>query len=260
MLPTYKRPGPDFRHVKPVYGYIPGRHSLRSQEAPLLRGVLPIGDAAAQQSPLTYCGFGSHVRNLHRTTSLLDYALRRNLMEPQHLRHISPFQTNVSLNWIFSRFMQPWQNKPQGVNELQNAFLGALNDLDSDLASRFFRDRMRWNDYNRVVWHTMLRYNDVFVIAWPVLGVAGVWQWFTDYLRFSGSAAAATIGHNLGARGEEMARQAGERISPALGLAVRAHYAEWRAMGWIDWRDEMPQPAPNPAVNAPSSEEMLSER
>ena len=32
LLPTYKRPGPEFQHLKPVYGYIPARHSMRRQE------------------------------------------------------------------------------------------------------------------------------------------------------------------------------------------------------------------------------------
>jgi lycopene cyclase CruA len=232
LLPSYKKPGPDFRHVKPVYGYIPGRHSVDMHDSPLLRGVLPVGDAAAQQSPLTYCGFGSHVRNLHRTTSLLDYALRHSLLEPGHLRHSTAFQVNVSLNWVFSRFMQPW-GYPQGVNEIQNAFLAALNDLGLDVATRFFRDRMRWHDYNRIVWASMMRYKIVFVIVWPVLGLRGVWQWFNDYVRFSAASAIAGVGCRLGPRGERLLTGLAERISPALGLRVRARYAEWRAMGWL---------------------------
>lgn len=232
LLPSYKQPGPEFQHIKPVYGYIPGRHSLDPHESPLLRGVLPVGDSAAQQSPLTYCGFGSHVRNLHRTTSLLDFALRQGLLEPQHLRHISAFQANVSLNWVFSRFMQPWGN-PHQVNELQNAFLAALNERGNELATRFFRDRTRWHDYNQIVWYTMMRYKDVFLIAWPVLGVSGVWQWLCDYLRFSTLAAYATGARRLGPHGEQMARWLADQINPALGLQVRAHYAEWRTMGWL---------------------------
>jgi lycopene cyclase CruA len=232
LLPSYKKPGPDFRHVKPVYGYIPGRHSVDMHDSPLLRGVLPVGDAAAQQSPLTYCGFGSHVRNLQRTTSLLDYALRHSLLEPRHLRHSTAFQVNVSLNWVFSRFMQPW-GYPQGVNEIQNAFLAALNDLGLDVATRFFRDRMHWHDYNRVVWASMMRYKAVFVIVWPVLGLRGVWQWFNDYVRFSAASAAAVVGRKLGPRGERLLTGLATRISPALGLRIRARYAEWRAMGWL---------------------------
>lgn len=242
LLPSYKRPGPAFRHIKPVYGYIPGRHSVRSQEAPLLRGVLPAGDSAAQQSPLTYCGFGSHVRNLRRTTSLLDYALRHNLREPRHLRHISAFQTNVSLNWVFSRFMQPWGN-PQGVNELQNAFLVAMNELGITLATRFFRDQMRWHDYNRVVWRTMTHYPDVFRLAFLILGVPGVWHWLNDYLRFSQEAALAVSGRAVGERSLTQLANVLENFQPALALALRARLAEWRVMGWLDTA-EPSSPAP----------------
>jgi lycopene cyclase CruA len=232
QLPTYKRPGPRFRHLKPVYGYIPARHSLRAQEAPLLRGVLPVGDAAAQQSPLTFCGFGSHVRNLERTTSLLDHALRHELLGPSQLAAISSFQVNVSLNWVFSRFMTPWAN-PHDVNELQNVFLALLDDLGHDLAARFFRDQMRWGDYHRLILGTFRRYPKIVPIAWRVLGPAGVAQWVGDYLRFSLAAAAAAAAGSAGGIGRYAAGRVADRVSPALGLRVRAAVAHWQAMGWL---------------------------
>jgi lycopene cyclase CruA len=232
LLPTYKRPGPEFRHLKPVYGYIPARHSLRRQEAPLLRGVLPIGDSAAQQSPLTFCGFGSHVRNLRRTTALLHQALCDQLLEPAQLRPISAYQANVSLNWVFSRFMQPW-DAPGDVNRLQNIFLAVLNDLGEDLARRFFRDQMRWGDYHRVVLGMFRRYPQIVGIAWRVLGMSGVRQWIGDYLAYSRVALAATFGRRLGPGGRAALAVGLSRIAPALGLRIAARFAEWRAMGWM---------------------------
>jgi lycopene cyclase CruA len=232
LLPTYKRPGPGFRHLKPVYGYIPARHSVRRQEAPLLRGVLPIGDSAAQQSPLTFCGFGSHIRNLSRTTALLDEALRRDLLDPRHLRAIGPYQVNVSLNWVFSRFMQPWR-APGDVNTLQNNFLAVLNDLGEDLAQRFFRDQMRWSDYHRMIWGTFRRHPQIVLKAWRVLGPSGIRRWIADYLTYSGAALLAAGGRWLGLGGRLALARVGERLTPSLGLRLRARYAEWRAMGWI---------------------------
>lgn len=231
LLPTYKRPGPDFRHLRPVYGYIPARHSLRRAEAPLLRGVLPIGDSAAQQSPLTFCGFGSHVRNLERGTGLLDLALRRGLTEPRHLALISPYQVNVSLNWVFSRFMQPWRSG-RDVNQLQNVFLAVLNDLGHDLAQRFFRDQMRWGDYHRMVLGMFWRHPAVLLSAWRVLGPRGVRRWAADYLVYSGEAALVALGRRLGARGRAGLAAAAERWAPEAALRLRARLAEWRAMGW----------------------------
>jgi lycopene cyclase CruA len=232
LLPTYKRPGPDFRHLKPLYGYIPARHSLRRQEAPLLRGVLPIGDSAAQQSPLTFCGFGSHVRNLRRTTALLHQALCDQLLEPAQLRPISAYQANVSLNWVFSRFMQPW-DAPEDVNRLQTIFLAVLNDLGEDLARRFFRDQMRWGDYHRMVLGMFRRHPQIAWIAWRVLGMSGVRQWIGDYLAYSRAALAAWCGRRLGPGGRAALAVGLGRVVPALGLRIAARFAEWRAMGWM---------------------------
>jgi len=232
LLPTYKRPGSEFRHLKPVYGYIPARHSLRRQEAPLLRGVLPIGDSAAQQSPLTFCGFGSHVRNLRRTTALLHQALCDQLLEPAQLRSISAYQANISLNWVFSRFMQPW-DAPEDVNRLQNIFLAVLNDLGEDLARRFFRDQMRWGDYHRMVLGVFRRHPQIAGIAWRVLGMSGVRQWIGDYLAYSRAALAAWCGRRLGPGGRTALAVGLGRAAPALGLRLAARFAEWRAMGWM---------------------------
>jgi lycopene cyclase CruA len=232
LLPSYKRPGPDLRHVKPVYGYIPARHSLRAQEAPLLRGVLPVGDSAAQQSPLTFCGFGSHVRNLGRTTGLLDYALRRDLLGPGQLAEINAFQVNVSLNWVFSRFMHPW-GKADDVNRLQNIFLEVLDELGVALATRFFRDRMRWSDYHPMIFGVLRRFPQILPVSLGVLGPQGMLQWALDYLRFSASAAGATAARAAGPAIERALYAQAERAAPAGALRLRAAYAEWRAMGWV---------------------------
>ncbi|NTW01303.1 MAG: hypothetical protein HGA19_08310 [Oscillochloris sp.] len=232
LLPSYKQPGPDSCHTRPVYGYIPARHSLRRQEAPLLRGVLPVGDSAAQQSPLTFCGFGSHVRNLRRTAGLLDYALNRKLLQPPHLSHINAFQTNVSLNWVFSRFMEPWEHADD-VNRLQNIFMRVLQEIGVEKATRFFQDRMRWSDYHPMLLG-LLRYNPgILIDALQVIGLRGIFKWMGDYVRFSVAAATATLAGTAGRPVENGLTGLAERFAPALGLRLRARYAEWRVMGWI---------------------------
>ncbi len=232
LLPTYKRAGPHFRHLKPVYGYIPGRHSLRTQEAPLLRGVLPVGDSAAQQSPLTFCGFGSHVRNLRRTTALLNYALDHDLLEPGQLGSINAFQTNVSLNWVFSRFMHPWKGADD-VNRLQNLFLEVLSELGPERTTRFYRDRMRWEDYHPMLFGVLRRWPQILLASWGVLGADGIVQWAGDYLRFSAVAAGAALARLGGPGAEGRLTALADAATPALGLRVRSRYEEWRAMGWI---------------------------
>lgn len=233
LLPTYKKLGPNFCQIKPLYGYIPGRHTLRPNEVPLLRGVLPVGDSAAQQSPLTYCGFGSHVRNLHRTTSLLAYALEHDLLESEHLSNIHAFQSNVSLNWVFSRFMQPW-GQPDNVNELQNVFLGSLNDLGTPVAKRFFQDHTRWSDYNNILGTVLKRYPIIMQQAWSVLRPEGIIQWISDYSRFSLESFVAYLAHKAGSGFEQTLCKTSQQLSPALGLRIHARYAEWHVMKWLE--------------------------
>ncbi len=233
LLPNYKQPGANFQHIKPVYGYLPTGHSMRSQAVPPLRGVVPIGDAAAQHNPLTLCGFGAQVRNLPRTSSLLTFALHHNLLEPQHLERVTAFQTNVALTWGFRRFMHPW-GKPHQVNELLQVFLGTLNDLGSPAATRFFQDRIRWSDYRDILGRMLGRYPRVLVATWQVLGPTQIVRWLRDYLRFSGVAAQAAVARLAGPGVERTAYRLAGRISPAWELRLRAAYAEWRVMGRVE--------------------------
>ncbi len=233
LLPTYKRPGPDFEHLKPVYGFIPARHTQRRATAPPLLGVLAVGDAGAQQSPLTFCGFGSHVRNLDRTTSLLDVALTQNLLAPGDLQHISAYQSNVALNWVFSRFMQPWRG-PHDVNRLQNVFARVLNELGAEVAVRFFKDQMRWGDYGRIVNHTLRVYRPIIATALQVLGWRAAGQWVADYLRFSAAAAGAALGRALGLRRWRWLERRLLRRRPRWALWCMARRTEWQAMGWLE--------------------------
>ncbi|NJN17156.1 MAG: hypothetical protein HC822_13210 [Oscillochloris sp.] len=232
LLPTYKRPGPDFRHLRPVYGYIPARHSLHSHQKPLLRGVLPVGDSAAQQSPLTFCGFGSHIRNLGRTTGLLDEALRQSLLEPDMLALINAFQTNVSLHWVFSRFMHAWSGADD-VNRLLNIFLDVLQARGVGISTRFFRDQMRWSDYPALLQGILRRYPQILAVALRVIGLHGVMSWWLNFLRFNLVAIQAGIARLAGPNVERLLYAAFGRMQPRLGLRLRARYAEWRVMGWL---------------------------
>jgi lycopene cyclase CruA len=232
-LESYKRSDGAVHHHKPVYGYIPARHSLRRLEAPLLRGVVPIGDAAAQQSPLTFCGFGSHVRNLGRTTMLLHEALTLGIDDPAGLRHVTPFQINVSLNWVFSRFMQPWGDADDDVNRLQHHFMGILQREGTEFATRYFRDEMRWSDYHKMVLGMFFAYRPIVGIAFRVLKRAGVLQWVSDYLRFCWAALVAANGRMIGrVFGAHALRRIAADLPPRARLALMATLEEWRVMTW----------------------------
>lgn len=237
LLPTYKQLDSDFAHLKPVYGFIPARHHRKKMGAVARRGILSVGDATAPQSSLTFCGFGSQVRNLPRLTSLLEYVLRYELLEARDLRRIGAHQVNINMMWVFSRFMQPSRphQRPNDVNRIMNAFCATLAKLDKTQTRRFFQDKVGWRDYNRILLGSARRYPRVFPLSVEVLGWGGLAAWFVDYLRFSREAWLCSFYRRF-IKNKSNSQALINRLvkfSPHLALQMQARQEEWRACGWL---------------------------
>ena len=231
LLPTYKEAGPDFAHLKPVYGFIPARFHDQRHGTGTARGIVSIGDAAAQQSPLTFTGFGSHTRNLRRITGTLRFCLAHDLVEARHLRHAGAHQANMAPLWGLSRMMAYREgDDPAAVNRIMNAFLGVLRDLGDGATRRFLRDNPTWREYTRMMLLTVRRHPWVLPALRRALGTRGLLQWFADYGRFGLLALGrAALGDPERGPRARFATLLGRRI-PALELAIRARQWEWRAM------------------------------
>lgn len=237
LLPTYKTPGPDFRHLKPVYGYIPARHH-RPIASASRRGILSVGDATSPQSALTFCGFGSQVRNLPRLTNLLGFALDHALLEEQHLRSVGAHQHNISLAWVFSRFMSPYDpaRRPDDVNRMLNIFCAALQQTGPGLTRRFFQDRFGWLDYTRLVLMTARRAPRVFPFSLEVLGLGGIADWFVDYSAFSADSLCRTLYAKLNPGLTTRLESRLSKLAPGLALKLAARREEWAASGLLKSR------------------------
>jgi lycopene cyclase CruA len=228
QVPGYKQFAEGARHVRPVYGYIPARHGSPGKAS--ARGLLCLGDSAAGQSPLTFCGFGSFVRHMGRVSALIDYALKHDLLEERHLRAISPYQPNLRVAWVFSRLMQPWSDDPQCVNRLMNVFCGTLGELGTETTVRFLQDRYTFSEYLRILLTTARRYPTVFSLVARVLGPTGLLKWLADMAAFATDDLlrarlwATVPGHWL--RLEKLAA----RVSPGLRLRLAARRTLWRSI------------------------------
>jgi lycopene cyclase CruA len=131
ILPEYRRCNLDkLTWRKPTFGYIPGHFSQdRSDRTVAFDRLVAIGDAASLQSPLVFTGFGSLIRNLPRLTTLLDMALRHDLLKAKHLNQIRAFQSNIAVTWLFSKGMMVPTGRtlpPERVNSMLNTFFGIL--------------------------------------------------------------------------------------------------------------------------------------
>lgn len=190
LLPSYKDTS-NVEIVKPVYGFIPAGYNItlpwqHEQKTLAYDRVLSLGDAAAFQSPLTFCGFGSYVRNLRRITTLLHVALINNTLRGEDLNIIRASEAVPAVARAFSKFMiakpaakeAAWQ-----VNEVLNVFCRVLNDLGPRVTNAFFKDRISWLDYTRVVLKTPGYYPRIYSLALSTLTPTEIIGWISAWLK-----------------------------------------------------------------------------
>jgi len=176
-LGEYKIMGPDFRVHRPVYGIIPAYFHdgfSRTREIADDRIVL-LGDAASLASPLTFCGFGSMVRNLESLTAGLEAALTKGSLGKRALEKVSAYEPNVASMANLMKYMcyDSATDEPNFVNDLMNEVMVALDDLPEHYREAMFRDEMKIEELAVVMLRVAWRYPEVLKATWDKLGVEG---------------------------------------------------------------------------------------
>ncbi|MGF1935635.1 MAG: NAD(P)/FAD-dependent oxidoreductase [Nostoc sp. ChiQUE02] len=189
ILPEYRRCDMDkLVWKKPTFGYIPGHFSVGSSDRTVaFDRLIAIGDAASLQSPLVFTGFGSLVRNLERLTSLLDTALKHDLLSFRHLNQIRAYQSNVSVTWLFSKGMMVPTGKflpPQRINSMLNTFFGLLADEPQEVADNFIKDRCDWLTFNRLALKAARKNPALLLWIWELAGPRDLLRWLGSYFNF----------------------------------------------------------------------------
>ncbi|WP_392534776.1 NAD(P)/FAD-dependent oxidoreductase [Nostoc sp. C117] len=190
ILPEYRRCDMDkLVWKKPTFGYIPGHFSVGSSDRKVaFDRLIAIGDAASLQSPLVFTGFGSLVRNLERLTTLLDIALKHDLLSFRHLNQIRAYQSNVSVTWLFSKGMMVPTGKflpPQRVNAMLNTFFGLLADEPQEVADNFIKDKCDWLTFNRLALKAARKNPALLLWIWELAGPKDLVRWLGSYFNFS---------------------------------------------------------------------------
>lgn len=182
-LPAYKQKNGAWRVVKPVFGYIPSVHhrGWNNVKKTAADRILLIGDAAGLSSPLTFCGFGSHVRNLRKLTFQTEFALRENLLDEKNLANNNAYEPRVAQMASLAEFMRPTErSKPFVVNETMNAVMSALSLLDKNIAREMFQDRISFASFRKVLMKTAKIHPVVFKKMFSHLGSTGAFWWLAN--------------------------------------------------------------------------------
>ena len=197
-LPSYKRGGgpaegegveiDGVRHLRPVYGLIPAyTRQLNRSVSPCDR-VLAYGDAAAQQSPLTFTGFGSALRHLTRMVDGVDLALKTDQLEQAHLEQLRAGQINTNILGRLTLMMtvrpgRPFRD-PQTINALLIAAFESMWEMEEEAIRAFMQDRFSWAEFTRFMLGTMNRHPAIFEHVFYVLDWREVLAFVQDYVRF----------------------------------------------------------------------------
>ncbi|PWW82251.1 hypothetical protein CR164_04355 [Prosthecochloris marina] len=176
-LPDYKALSDDFQIHRPVFGIIPAySHRGFTREREIADDhILLFGDAASLGSPLTFCGFGSMVRNLPHLTGALDRALAAGSLLRADLEKISAYEPNVASMANLMKYMcyDAQTDAPDFVNELMNEVMIVLDGLPQRYRQTMFRDEMRLDDFVTVLLKVAWRYPKVLKATYDKLGVGG---------------------------------------------------------------------------------------
>ena len=200
ILPEYRRCDLDkLVWKKPTFGYIPGHFSANGRDRVVaFDRLLAMGDAASLQSPLVFTGFGSLVRNLERLTTLLNIALKHDLLSFSHLNRIRAFQSNIAVTWMFSKGMMVPTGKflpPQRINAMLNNFFGLLADEPPKVADNFIKDKFSWSTFNRLALKAARRNPALLLWIWQMTGTQDVLRWSRNYINFTGHALVSVLLH-----------------------------------------------------------------
>ncbi len=182
-LPRYKRAGAQWRVVKPVFGYIPSfhHHGWNNRKRTATKRMMLVGDAAGLSSPLTFCGFGSHVRNLERLTRLTDEALAADSLDAAALAEINAYEPRVAQMASLAEFLRPTpKSAPFAVNETLNAVMAALHELDERVRRELFQDRMTFAAFKNLLGRTAKLYPRIFGRVREHLGARGTFWWLAN--------------------------------------------------------------------------------
>lgn len=190
ILPEYRRCDMEqLQWKKATFGYIPGHFSVGDRDrAVAFDRLLSLGDAASLQSPLVFTGFGSLIRNLDRLTTLLDTALKHDLLQAKDLNQVRAYQSNVAVTWLFSKGMMVPTGKtlpPQRINAMLNTFFGLLANEPPEVADTFIKDRAGWLLFNRLALKAAWMNPALIGWIWEQAGSKDFFRWVGSYLSFT---------------------------------------------------------------------------
>ncbi|EAZ89423.1 hypothetical protein CY0110_12337 [Crocosphaera chwakensis CCY0110] len=147
--------------------------------------ILPIGDSAGGQSPVSFGGFGSMVRHLKRLTFGINEALKVDSLDRKSLSLLQPYQPNISVTWLFQKTMSVEVNQtvsPNQINELMSGVFQVMDQLGDDVLKPFLQDVIQFP----ALMKTLPFVNPKLVLPiLPQVGIQSLLNWTVHYFNLA---------------------------------------------------------------------------
>lgn len=166
-----------------LFGFFPAY-----QNSPLkipFNRLLPVGDSAGGQSPVSFGGFGAMIRHLKRLTNGIDEALKVDCLAQADLALLQPYQPNISVTWLFQQTMSVAVGKevnPQQINNLMSGVFAVMDRLGDDVLKPFLQDVIQFAPLAK----TLPLVNPKLVLPLlPQIGVKSLGNWSLHYFNLA---------------------------------------------------------------------------
>jgi lycopene cyclase CruP len=147
--------------------------------------ILPVGDSAGGQSPVSFGGFGAMVRHLKRLTQGIDEALKVDRLNCQDLALLQPYQPNISVTWLFQQTMSVEVGKevnPEQINNLMDGVFAVMDRLGDDVLKPFLQDVIQFAPLAK----TLPLVNPKLVLPLlPQIGINSLVSWLVHYFNLA---------------------------------------------------------------------------
>ncbi|MEO0926420.1 MAG: FAD-binding oxidoreductase [Cyanobacteria bacterium J06643_13] len=144
--------------------------------------LLPVGDSAGGQSPVSFGGFGAMIRHLKRLTLGIDEALTLEKLKAQDLALLQPYQPNISVTWLFQQTMSvevDRQVNPEQINNLMSGVFAVMDRLGDGVLKPFLQDVIQFAPLAK----TLPLVNPKLVLPLlPQIGIGSLISWLFHYL------------------------------------------------------------------------------
>ena len=147
--------------------------------------ILPVGDSAGGQSPVSFGGFGAMVRHLKRLTNGINEALTIDKLQQKDLALLQPYQPNISVTWLFQETMSVGVNRqvnPEQINNLMNGVFAVMDRLGDKVLKPFLQDVIQFVPLAK----TLPLVNLKFVLPLlPQIGIISLINWLIHYFNLA---------------------------------------------------------------------------